>query len=200
LPVDVGVFTILLFCSRRWLLSYVSPCHENLESRFTTNPPNGAVTGLPTRLLYIKMELEPFFPISWRLPTTKFFSLSLFVPLCLSFSFSSLLRGTNYWAAQGTNCSSGSKAAAATAIATRTVAQPSLLLLVVLLHSHFILPLWKWSLKIFLLLERLHCCYIYSHCSYSYWLFSNCHWVVDDALCFGWLSFFLGDFGLSSVE
>jgi hypothetical protein len=98
------------------------------------------------------------------------------------------LCGTNYWA-QGSNGSSGSKAA--TAIATHTVAKPSLLLLVVLLHSHFILPLWKWSLKIFLLLERLHCCYIYSHCSYLYWLFSNCHWVVDDALCFGWLPFFL---------
>jgi hypothetical protein len=32
--------------------------------------------------------LEPFFFVSQRLPTAIFFSLFLFVPLCLSFSFS----------------------------------------------------------------------------------------------------------------
>jgi hypothetical protein len=66
LPIDVGVviIIILLFCSRKWLLSYVPPCHENQESIFTTNPPNGFVIGLPTRPLYIEMELEPFFPTS----------------------------------------------------------------------------------------------------------------------------------------
>jgi hypothetical protein len=66
LPIDVSahVITILFLCSRNWLLSYVPPCHENLESRFTTNPLNGVVNRLPTRLLYIEMEMEPFFPIS----------------------------------------------------------------------------------------------------------------------------------------
>jgi hypothetical protein len=63
LHVNVGVviITILLLCSRKLLLSYVPPCHENRESIFITNPPNGTVTGLPTRPLYIEMELEPFF-------------------------------------------------------------------------------------------------------------------------------------------
>jgi hypothetical protein len=43
---------------------YVPPCHENLESRFTTNLPNGVVTGLPTRAHYTEMELELFILVS----------------------------------------------------------------------------------------------------------------------------------------
>jgi hypothetical protein len=64
--VDVGVVVIiiLLLCSIKWLLLYVSPCRENLKSKFTINPPNGTVTRLPTRFPHTKMELEPFFPIS----------------------------------------------------------------------------------------------------------------------------------------
>jgi hypothetical protein len=38
--------------------------HENLENRFIVNPFNGAVTGLLTMPLYIKMELKPFFHVS----------------------------------------------------------------------------------------------------------------------------------------
>jgi hypothetical protein len=66
LLVDVGAIIIIIFllCSKKWLLSYVPFCHENLESRFTINPLNGIVIGLSTRPLYIKMELEPFFLVS----------------------------------------------------------------------------------------------------------------------------------------
>jgi Na+/glutamate symporter len=58
LHVDVGVIIviILLLCSRKWLLSYVPSCHENLENRFTTNPLNGIITRLPTRPFYTKMD------------------------------------------------------------------------------------------------------------------------------------------------
>jgi hypothetical protein len=66
LLVDVGaaIATIFLLCSKKWLFSYVLVCHETLKSRFTTNPFNGIMIKLPTRLLYIEMELEPFFPVS----------------------------------------------------------------------------------------------------------------------------------------
>ncbi len=81
LLIDVGVIVIiLLLCSKKWLVSYVPICHENLENKCTTNPPNGTITKLPTRLFYIEMELEPFFPISWNPPTITFF----FLYLCLS--------------------------------------------------------------------------------------------------------------------
>jgi hypothetical protein len=65
LHVDVGVviIIILFLCSKKWLLSYVPLCHENLENRFTTNPPNGIAIGLPTRTLLYYNGLEPFFPI-----------------------------------------------------------------------------------------------------------------------------------------
>jgi hypothetical protein len=66
LLVDVGTvgITILLLCFRKWLLSYVPPCPENLERRFITNLPNGIAIGLPTRPLFIEMELEPLFSFS----------------------------------------------------------------------------------------------------------------------------------------
>jgi len=65
LPIGVGatIVTILLLCSRKWLPSYVPPCHENLKSRFIIDPPNGTITGLLTMPLYIKMELGPFFHV-----------------------------------------------------------------------------------------------------------------------------------------
>jgi len=66
LPIDVGANIVIIFllCSRKWLLSNVPLCHENLENKCINNPLNGTVTRLPTRPLYIEMELEPFFPIS----------------------------------------------------------------------------------------------------------------------------------------
>jgi hypothetical protein len=66
LAIGVGVIvvTILLLCSKKWLCSYVPPCHENFKSRFIINPLYGTIIELPTRPLYTKMELEPLFLVS----------------------------------------------------------------------------------------------------------------------------------------
>jgi hypothetical protein len=66
LLVDAGtvVITILLLCSRKWLLSYAPPCSENLKRKFIINLPNGVAIGLPTRPLFTEMELEPLFSFS----------------------------------------------------------------------------------------------------------------------------------------
>jgi hypothetical protein len=93
LPIDVGVdvITILLHCSEEWLLSYVPLCHENLESRFTINPPNGTITGLPTKPIYINMELEPLFmfPKSPKLQFLFYF-FGMYLFLLVNYSLSLL--------------------------------------------------------------------------------------------------------------
>jgi hypothetical protein len=69
LLVDFGatIVTILLLCFKKWLPSYVPPCHENwesIENRVIVNPRNGTVTRLLTMPFHIEMELEPFFLVS----------------------------------------------------------------------------------------------------------------------------------------
>jgi hypothetical protein len=51
------VVIILLLCSRKWLLSYVLLCPQNLESKFTTSP-NGTTTRLTTRPFLIEIGTE----------------------------------------------------------------------------------------------------------------------------------------------
>ncbi len=105
-----------------------------LERRFITNLPNGIATGLPTR--------TPFYwngtrnPLSFFLkaPTTNFSSLSLFAYLSLSPLFA--------WHQQ---VSTRKQVVAATAIATQTVAKPSLPLCRQQI-PHFILTTqWWWG-------------------------------------------------------
>ncbi len=89
-PIDVGVVdvTILLLCSKKWLFLYVSPCRENLKSRFTINPFNGIVIGLLTRPFILNGTRTL---LSYFLNATNhnFFSLFLFTPLCPSLFLSS---------------------------------------------------------------------------------------------------------------
>jgi len=87
IDVSVDIIIIFIHCSKKWLLSYVPSCHENLEIRFTTSPLNGIIIGLPTRSLYTNMELEPLLFVSW-MPQIAFFFWSMFVYVCQLFSFS----------------------------------------------------------------------------------------------------------------
>jgi hypothetical protein len=96
LLVDVGadVIIILIHCSKKWLLSYVPSCHENLKITFTSSPPNGTIIGLPTRSLYTNMELEPLFFVSWRPQIAqKKFGLCLF--MFLNYSLSPFVHNSN---------------------------------------------------------------------------------------------------------
>jgi len=65
LPIDDGVVvvTILLLCSKKWLLSYAPSCLQILKTRFITSFPNGTTNGLTTNLHFTKMELQPSFTI-----------------------------------------------------------------------------------------------------------------------------------------